>query len=106
MKSKKRTVATAADMNCDGPVLVEGKALGARIRERRKKIRIKQATLAQEAGISASQLCHIEKSGVRPSIRTLGKIAEAQRVMKPALCPFDVEYAARRMTTRPSAMQR
>ena len=85
MKSKKRTVATAADMNCDGPVLVEEESIGARIRERRKKIRIKQAMLAQEAGISASQLCHIEKSGVRPSIRTLGKIAEALGITVGAL---------------------
>lgn len=54
-----------------------GETVGARIRARRRKIGMKQATLAQEAGISAAQLCHIEKSDARPSIRTLGKIAGA-----------------------------
>lgn len=51
--------------------------VGARIRARRKKNGIKQATLAQEAGISAAQICHIEKDRVRPSLRTLEKIALA-----------------------------
>ena len=55
-------------------------SVGARIRARRKKIGMKQATLAQEAGISAAQLCHIEKSGMRPSLRTLEKIAGALNV--------------------------
>ena len=52
-------------------------SVGARIRARRKKIGMKQATLAQEAGISAAQLCHLEKNDVQPSIRTLGRIATA-----------------------------
>ena len=51
--------------------------VGARIRARRKKIGGKQAALAQEAGISAAQICHIEKGRVRPSLRTLEKIAGA-----------------------------
>ena len=55
----------------------EAKTVGARIRARRKKTGTKQATLAQEAGISAAQLCHIEKGSVEPSIKTLRRIAEA-----------------------------
>ena len=55
----------------------EAKTVGARIRARRRKTGTKQATLAQEAGISAAQLCHIEKGGVEPSIKTLGRIADA-----------------------------
>ena len=54
-----------------------GETVGARIRARRRKIGMKQATLAQEAGISAAQLCHLEKSDVQPSIRTLERIADA-----------------------------
>lgn len=38
---------------------------------------MKQATLAHEAGVSAAQICHIEKDRVRPSLKTLEKIAEA-----------------------------
>ena len=55
----------------------EAETVGARIRARRKKTGTKQATLAQEAGISAAQLCHIEKGSVEPSIKTLRRIAEA-----------------------------
>lgn len=51
--------------------------VGARIRRRRKAAGMKQATLAQEAGVSAAQICHIEKDRVRPSLRTLEKIALA-----------------------------
>lgn len=55
----------------------DAETVGARIRARRKKTGMKQATLAQEAGISAAQLCHLEKNDVQPSIRTLGRIADA-----------------------------
>ena len=55
----------------------EAKTVGARIRARRWKTGTKQATLAQEAGISAAQLCHLEKNDVQPSIKTLGRIADA-----------------------------
>jgi len=54
-----------------------GEGIGARIRARRKRCGMKQAALAQEAGISAAQLCHLEKNDVKPSIRTLGRLAEA-----------------------------
>ena len=55
----------------------EGDSVGARIRARRKKTGMKQAALAQLAGISAAQLCHLEKDDVQPSIRTLRQIAAA-----------------------------
>ena len=55
----------------------ELKTVGAQIRAQRQKKGKKQATLAQEAGISAAQLCHLEKNDVQPSIKTLGRIAEA-----------------------------
>ena len=51
--------------------------VGARIRRRRRAAGMKQATLAHEAGVSAAQICHIEKDRVRPSLKTLGKIAAA-----------------------------
>ena len=70
MKTERKTE-RAQEPNADA------ETVGARIRARRKKIGMKQATLAQEAGISAAQLCHLEKSDVQPSIRTLGRIADA-----------------------------
>ena len=55
----------------------DGDSVGARIRALRKKTGKKQTALAQEAGISAAQLCHLEKDDVQPSIRTLRLIATA-----------------------------
>ena len=70
MKTERKTE-RAQEPNADA------ETVGARIRARRRKTGMKQATLAQEAGISAAQLCHLEKSDVQPSIRTLGRIADA-----------------------------
>jgi transcriptional regulator with XRE-family HTH domain len=75
--NESRTTAGAAGAKDDSAAEATAESVGARIRARRKKVVMKQATLAQEAGISAAQLCHIEKCEARPSIRTLEKIALA-----------------------------
>ena len=54
--------------------------VGAKIRELRKKLDKKQATLAAAAGMSAAQLCHVERGLGRPTLRTLERIAVALEV--------------------------
>jgi len=52
-------------------------AIGGTIRELRRRRAMRQGDLAQAAGMSAAQLCHIEKDRNTPSVRTLRRIAEA-----------------------------
>jgi transcriptional regulator with XRE-family HTH domain/Zn-dependent peptidase ImmA (M78 family) len=51
--------------------------IGARIRALRKERGLKQTALAAEAGMSASQLCHVEQGLGVPSLKTLERIASA-----------------------------
>jgi transcriptional regulator with XRE-family HTH domain len=50
---------------------------GAKLRERRNKLKIKQIALAQQAGIARSYLCEIEKGLKRPSVDTLQALSAA-----------------------------
>ena len=54
-----------------------GQPIGQAIKAWRKIRELKQQELARKIGMSAAQLCHIEKSRNTPSIRTLRRIAEA-----------------------------
>lgn len=94
MKTERKTE-RAQEPNADA------ETVGARIRARRKKTGTKQATLAQEAGISAAQLCHLEKNDVQPSIRTLGRIADALGTTVAELLEGTDETARRPEAARP-----
>lgn len=59
--------------------------IGERIRTLRKEFGLKQAALAAEAGMSASQLCHIEQGLGVPSLKTLERIASALKTTAVAL---------------------
>ena len=52
-------------------------ALGGTIRALRKSLGLRQGDLAKRTGMSAAQLCHIEKDRNAPSVRTLRRIADA-----------------------------
>ena len=52
-------------------------SIGENIREWRRKRQLRQGDLAKRTGMSAAQLCHIERDGGTPSIRTLQRIADA-----------------------------
>jgi transcriptional regulator with XRE-family HTH domain len=51
--------------------------LGEVIREARVRKGLKQFELARSAGIAVSTLCDIEKGRIKPSIKTLEKLAFA-----------------------------
>jgi len=57
----------------------ERRALGERIRARRKALRITQRKLAREIGTCAANLCHIEKGERYASYELVRKIARALR---------------------------
>ena len=52
-------------------------AIGRAIRSWREKLGLRQGDLAKKAGMSAAQLCHVEKDRNAPSTRTLQRIADA-----------------------------
>ena len=52
-------------------------AVGGAIRALRESLGLRQGDLAKRTGMSAAQLCHIEKDRNAPSVRTLQRIADA-----------------------------
>ncbi|MBQ9726616.1 MAG: helix-turn-helix transcriptional regulator [Kiritimatiellae bacterium] len=52
-------------------------AVGGAIRALRERLGLRQGDLAKRTGMSAAQLCHIEKDRNAPSVRTLQRIADA-----------------------------
>lgn len=57
--------------------LLDYKALGMRIRQQRKKLKMTQEDLAKKAGISVSFLGHIERGSRKASLETLLSISSA-----------------------------
>ena len=55
----------------------EGAAIGGAVRRLRERLGLRQGDLAKRTGMSAAQLCHIEKERNAPSVRTLRRIADA-----------------------------
>ena len=55
----------------------EGTAIGGAVRRLRERLGLRQGDLAKRTGMSAAQLCHIEKERNAPSVRTLRRIADA-----------------------------
>ncbi len=56
---------------------VRPEAIGGMVRALRKRLGLRQGDLAKKTGMSAAQLCHIEKDRNAPSMRTLRRIADA-----------------------------
>ena len=52
-------------------------AIGGAVRRLRERLGLRQGDLARKAGMSAAQLCHVEKDRNAPSTRTLQRIADA-----------------------------
>ena len=52
-------------------------AIGGAVRRLREQLGLRQGDLARKAGMSAAQLCHVEKDRNAPSTRTLQRIADA-----------------------------
>ena len=52
-------------------------AIGGTVRRLRERLGMRQGDLAKKTGMSAAQLCHIEKERNAPSVRTLRRIADA-----------------------------
>lgn len=65
----------------------QANGIGERIRALRKERGLKQTALAAEAGMSASQLCHIEQGLGVPSLNTLERIASALKTTAAGLLP-------------------
>lgn len=65
-------------------------ALGERIRQRRKALRLTQADLAEQADISASFLGHIERGSRVLSVQTLLLLCRALQTTPDALLAADL----------------
>ena len=52
-------------------------AIGGTVRRLRERLGMRQGDLAKKTGMSAAQLCHIEKERNAPTVRTLRRIADA-----------------------------
>lgn len=60
-----------------GVILMELKAMGRRIRQRRRQLDITQERLAELAGVSTSFIGHIERGSRIPSLETTWRICRA-----------------------------
>src|SRR5262245_17916555 len=69
----------------DGPILRRVNALGARIKALREQRGLLQKQVAEKAGLTASKVSQIESGRMTPSLRTLGRLAEAFGISIPEL---------------------
>ena len=70
-------------------------AIGGAVRRLRERLGLRQGDLARKAGMSAAQLCHVEKDRNAPSTRTLQRIADALGVPLAELASDGAGAAAR-----------
>ena len=60
-------------------------ALGAAVRERRKKLGLSQESLANEAGLDRTYVGGVERGERNPTLKVLWKLAEALQIPPSAL---------------------
>lgn len=79
-------------------------AIGGTVRRLRERLGMRQGDLAKKTGMSAAQLCHIEKERNAPSVRTLRRIADALGVPLAELAAGGGDAAGTDARHRPEPM--
>lgn len=72
---------------------------GKRLRTLRSEKKMSQEELAFKAGISPAHLGQIERAEKKPTLETIGKLAEALEISLPELFSFDVDPSPRKADT-------
>lgn len=72
---------------------------GRRLRTLRTEKKMSQEELSFKAGISPAHLGQIERAEKKPTLETIGKLAEALEISLPELFSFDVDPSTQKAET-------